>query len=133
MERVIDVHVNGKYIIYPLSLISMKEVINDTFEEQPMVLFHTSKTVSVLDNKQIANSREIGSITVFVPEVNDQLLTFSRTRDGFTDDQTGSVWNITGTCLSGKLKGEKLRPVTHGNHFAFAWFTFHPDSEIYKE
>jgi len=25
-----------------------------------------------------------------------------------------------------------LRPVPHGNHFAFAWFAFHPDSEIYN-
>ncbi|RKZ66649.1 MAG: hypothetical protein DRQ48_10600 [Gammaproteobacteria bacterium] len=39
MERVIDVQVNGKYKIYPLSLISNKEVINDTFEDQPLVVF----------------------------------------------------------------------------------------------
>ena len=133
MERVIDIQVNGKYKIYPLSLISKGEVINDTFEEQPMVIFYTSKTVSVLDEKKISTSRQIGSTTVFRPMVNDQLLKFNKTKKGFMDDQTGSVWSITGKCISGKLKGEELWPLIHGNHFAFAWFAFHPESEIYEE
>jgi hypothetical protein len=133
MERVFDVFINGKYKIYPLSLISREEVINDTFQDQHLVLFYTSKTVSVLDEREIADSRTIGSVTVFIPEVNDQLLTFKKEGGGFKDDQTGSGWTITGKCIAGKLKGEELWPITHGNHFAFAWFAFHPDSEIFGE
>jgi hypothetical protein len=133
MERVIDVQMNGKYKIYPLSVISKKEVINDTFEDQPLVIFYTSKTVSVLDEKSIAESRQIGSVTVFRPLVNNSLLTFKKDENSFVDDQTASVWSITGKCISGKLKGEELRLVVHGNHFAFAWFEFHPDSDIYSK
>lgn len=133
MERVIDVFVKGKYKIYPLSLISRKEAINDTFQDQHLVLFYTSKTVSVLDEREIADSRTIGSVTVFVPQVKDRLLTFTKEGEVFKDDQTGSGWTITGKCITGELKGEELWPVNHGNHFAFAWFTFHPDSEIFGE
>ncbi|RKZ66650.1 MAG: hypothetical protein DRQ48_10605 [Gammaproteobacteria bacterium] len=87
----------------------------------------------MLDDKEIATSRKIGSTTVFRPVVNDQLLKFKKTQKGFKDDQTGSVWSITGKCVAGKLEGEELRPFIHGNHFAFAWFAFHPETEIYEE
>ena len=131
MERVVDVQVNGKYKIYPLSVISQEEVINDSFEGQPLLILYTSKTVSILDEKNIAESKEIGSVTVFKPEVNGELLTFKKKGSEFVDEQSGSSWSITGKCAAGKLKGEALWPVVHGNHFAFAWFEFHPDSEIY--
>lgn len=132
MERVIDVHVNGKYKVYPLTAIREAEVINDTFQGQHLVLFHTTKTVSVLDDRQISASRNIGSVTVFLPEAEGQALTFFREGEVFKDRQTGSSWTIAGKCISGELKGSSLLPVVHGNHFAFAWFAFHPDSEIHE-
>ncbi len=132
MERVIDIEVEGKYKIYPLSEISKKGVINDNFKGQPVVFFHTEKTVSVLDENNISKSKQIGSVTVFNPRIDDKLLSFRKTKKGFVDIETSSVWSITGKCISGKLKGKELRPVPHGNHFAFAWFAFHPESEIYN-
>ncbi|MCA1759066.1 MAG: DUF3179 domain-containing protein, partial [Bacteroidales bacterium] len=132
MERVIDIEVNGKYKIYPFSEISKKQVVNDEFRGQPVVFFHTQKTVSVLDENDISKSKQIGSVTVFNPRIEEKLLTFKKTNKGFIDNETGSVWSITGKCISGELKGKELRPVPHGNHFAFAWFAFHPKSEIYK-
>lgn len=131
MERVIDIHVKGKYKIYPLSKISERKVINDSFQSQSLVIFYTSKTVSVLDNTNISESRQVGSVTVFRPEVDGQKLKFVKKRMGFVDKQTKSVWSITGECISGELEGKQLQPVTHGNHFAFVWFAFHPESEIY--
>ena len=35
-------------------------------------------------------------------------------------------------CVDGKLKGKELRPLIHGNHFAFAWFAFEPECEVYE-
>lgn len=131
MERVISIEINDQYKIYPFSEIREKQVINDRFEGIPLVLFYTSKAVSVLDQKEIAQSRKIGSVTVFYPESEGRLLTFRQTGKGFVDQQTGSVWSITGKCSEGELEGNSLRPVAHGNHFAFAWLAFHPDSEIY--
>jgi len=132
MERVIDIQVNGKYKIYPLTLIQEKGVINDRFEGRDIVIFYTSKTVSVLDEQQISESRKIGSVTVFSRKVDDSLLSFRKEPEGFVDEQTGSTWSITGKCISGELNGKNLWPLVHGNHFAFAWFAFHPDSEIYE-
>ncbi|MBW6490821.1 MAG: DUF3179 domain-containing protein [Lentimicrobium sp.] len=133
MERVIDIQVNRKFKIYPLSVIQSKGIINDSFLEQAVVVFYTSKTVSVLDKNNISESKEVGSVTVFEPFVDGKLLTFDKIGLGFVDRQTGSEWNITGNCTAGPHKGAKLRPITHGNHFAFAWFAFHPECEIYSE
>ncbi|HKL32870.1 MAG TPA: DUF3179 domain-containing protein [Tangfeifania sp.] len=132
MERVIDIEVDGKFKIYPLSEISEQQVVNDEFRGQPVVFFHTQKTVSVLDENNISKSKQVGSVTVFDPLVAGNKLTFKKTKKGFIDNETGSVWSITGKCISGELEGKELRPVPHGNHFAFAWFAFHPDSEIYN-
>lgn len=132
MERIIDIEVKGKHKIYPLSDISKSQVVNDKFLGVPVVFFHTEKTVSVLDKNNIRESKQIGSVTVFDPQVEERILTFKKTEKGFVDNETGSVWSITSKCISGKLKGKELRPVPHGNHFAFAWFAFFPDSEIYN-
>ncbi len=133
MERIVDIEVKGKYKIYPLSEISKSQVVNDNFQGKPLVFFHTEKTVSVLDENNIGQSKQIGSVTVFDPRVNDKLLTFKKSEQIFIDDQTTSTWSITGKCTAGKLKGQELRPVLYGNHFAFAWFAFHPECEIFGQ
>ncbi|MFZ1561692.1 MAG: DUF3179 domain-containing protein [Saprospiraceae bacterium] len=132
MERVIDIQVEGKRKIYPLTTIQKDEVINDRFEGKDIALFYASKTVSVLDKKEIAASKAVGSVTVFSPIIDNKLLTFIKKEDHFYDQQTQSKWTITGICVEGKHKGIQLTPIVYGNHFAFAWFAFHPDSEIYK-
>ncbi len=49
------------------------------------------------------------------------------------NQETGSVWDITGRSIAGPMKGKQLRIEPHSNHLAFAWLAFYPESEIYKE
>lgn len=132
MERVININVKGIDRIYPLSVIQKKRVINDNPHNEPIVLFYQKGTVSVMDKNDIKSSKDIGAVTVFVPIVKNKRLTFMPGDKGFIDKETNSVWNITGRCIEGKYKGEQLEPVVHGNHFAFAWFAFKPDCEVYS-
>ncbi len=133
MERVIDVKGKNNFKIYPFSIIAKKRVINDTYDGKPIVIFHSQKTVSILDSQQISESKAIGSVTVFSSMVEGKKLTFKKKRNKFMDQQTGSTWDVTGLCIKGKLKGKELIPEPHSNHFAFAWLTNYPDSEIYEE
>ena len=132
MERIVGLSVNGEYKAYPFSVIRKKDVINDNFNSQNIVIFYEQGTVSVLDKSKLNESKNIGSATVFIPEINGKKLTFKKLNNGFTDIQTNSVWNISGKCISGKMKGSQLRTKIHGNHFAFAWFSFHPATAVYK-
>ncbi len=132
MERVIDIQSMGEFKIYPHSIVAKKEVINDKFNGLKIVLFFQAGTNSILDSKDISTAKDIGSITVFERVVNDKTLTFKKNGDKFKDNETNSTWTITGKCVKGKLKGEKLTPIRYGNHFAFSWFAFNPECEIYE-
>jgi hypothetical protein len=140
MERIINVNANGTDVIYPLSTIQTEKVINDEPHGFSVVIFHQSGTVSVLDKSDIRNAKDIGSVTVFNPNVDGKKLTFFAAKSidtenpiYFRDEETGSGWSIAGKCIDGELKGQKLQPIVHGNHFAFAWFAFQPECEIYGQ
>lgn len=133
MERIVDVSFGNTTRIYPLSIIQKEVVINDVIENQPLVIFYESKTVSVLDAKNIKESKAIGAVTVFSPIVENKTLTFRSKNEKFYDLETNSEWSITGKCVSGEYKGTQLESIRSGNHFAFAWFAFEPDSEIYGQ
>lgn len=133
MERVINITVNKDHRIYPLSKIQEEGVINDEPFGKPVVIFFQKGTVSVLDAPDISEGRDVGAVSVFDPVVNGERLTFRKTDEGFIDEQTGTRWNISGKGVEGELKGRQLSWVFHGNHFAFAWLAFHPESEIYGQ
>ncbi len=133
MERVVDITSQGKFKIYPYSKISESGVINDEFNSKKIVLFHQYGQVSILGEKKIAEAHDIGTVTVFKPIIDGQLLTFKKVNGIFVDEQTNSNWTIAGKCIKGELKGSELDGELYGNHFAFAWFAFYPDSEIYSK
>ncbi|MBL4752925.1 MAG: DUF3179 domain-containing protein [Flavobacteriales bacterium] len=132
MERVITVFSDGKDFVYPLSVVSSEKVINHDPNGLSVAVFFKSGTVSVMDNKDISKSKDIGAVTVFERTVNGQTLTFQESEGKFTDNETGSVWSITGKCVEGELMGSQLESIVYGNHFAFAWFAFNPECEIYS-
>ena len=132
-ERIINVFGKTKDRIYPLPSIREEQVINDTLEGTALAVFFKSGTVSVLDKSDISKSKNVGSVTVFNPILKGQRLIFKSKGNGtFTDDKTHSIWSNTGRCTEGVMQYKQLEPIIHGNHFAFAWFEFYPDSEIYK-
>lgn len=133
MERVIDIALGDTLKIYPLTSIQKEKIINDQVGGEDIVLFYASKTVSVMDDTLIKNSKPVGSVTVFYAGLDNKKLHFISKKEKIMDEETQSIWTITGHCIEGSLKGKSLTPVRHGNHFAFAWFAFHPESEIYTK
>ncbi|CAM2068663.1 DUF3179 domain-containing protein [Sulfidibacter corallicola] len=133
MERVITVKIGKKAKAYPYSRTRQKRVIHDKIAKRKIVVFHAEGAASALDKKEIAASEDIGATGVFDPEVDGKVLKFSY-RDGlFVDAQTKSEWDITGTAIAGPMKGKSLKPIAHGNDFAFAWLAFMMDTKIYGD
>lgn len=133
MERVIDVESKGRRKAYPFSAIAKKSVVNDLFNEKNIVIFYSPGTVSVLDEKKISRSRKVGTATLFNAVLDGKKLTFEKTGDAFRDNETKSIWDITGRSISGPLRGKQLRMERHSNHLAFAFLAFFPEAEIYKD
>ena len=131
MERVVNVSVGTNHRVYPFSVFEDEPVINDKFNTIPLVVFSKNDAASPLDGRTISESRIIPSATVFRRQIDDLLLTFEERDGAFYDLETGSQWNIFGQAIAGELAGENLRDIENGQHFAFAWLVFHPESEIY--
>lgn len=133
MERIVDIQDEGKYKIYSFTAIAEKGVINDQFKSKQVVIFYQPGTVSNMDEKDISQSKNVGSVAIYKPYIGGKLLSFSKKGIYFVDDQSKSKWDITGRCLNGKMKGKQLIIEPHSNHFAFAWLAFYPDSIIYGQ
>lgn len=131
MEKVIGVKKGEATKAYPYSVTKPLKVINDSINDEPIVIFHVEGARSALDARKISNSREDGSTGVFERELKGEELVFYYTSGEIKDKQTGSVWNIAGKAVAGPLKGDRLKPVISGDYFAFAWLVFWPDTDIY--
>ena len=131
MEKVAAVTVEGQSKAYPHRHTKDARVIHDTVGGQPLVVFHAEGAVSALDASQIRRSKEVGSTGIFVPEAEEQALTFRYEDGAFVDEETGSTWTVTGQAVGGPLEGAQLPRIAHGDYFAFAWFAFKPATKIY--
>lgn len=133
MERVVGLSINGEQKIYPFTELKKTKVVNDEFEGRKIVVFYKIGIVSVLDAYKISESKNVGTAIIYKPFAEGKSLVFKEKKGYFHDTETGSKWDITGKCLSGKHEGKQLEIETHGTHLAFAWLAFYPKSEIYFE
>ena len=69
---------------------------------------------------------------MFSPLLEDRRLNFLPAGNGFTDRETHSNWTILGQATGGPLRGKRLTPIVHGNHFWFSWVVFKPQTRVYK-
>ncbi|MBK8659874.1 MAG: DUF3179 domain-containing protein [Bacteroidetes bacterium] len=130
-EHVLDIRLEGHDRIYPFHALAKAQVVNETVGETPIVIFYHQETVTVLDKDDLSKSKRVGSATVFESKLNGVSYSFHKAGDYFIDDRTKSMWDITGLCREGQLKGQQLTLVPHSHHFAFAYLAFYPDAEIY--
>ncbi len=133
MEHVVGIEVGETGRAYRRRTLRKEKVFNDTLAETPVVLFWTEGTASALDAEQISRGKDIGTIGAFQRTLDGQTFTFERGKDDqFTDQQTGSVWNVLGEAVEGPMQGRRLAPVVHHNVFWFVWSAFKPDGTLFK-
>lgn len=126
-ERVVGVDLGGAIMAYPFSELSNVGVVNDELDGASLVVFHKDGTASALDERQISQGKDVGSVGVFDRNLDGQVLTFERYEDGtFRDLETGSTWNILGEAVDGELSGKRLAQILSFDHFWFAWSAFFP-------
>lgn len=130
-ERVISVVQGDISVAYPFSELAQARVIQDQIAGTPVVVFWQEGTASALDQAVIAESSDVGGAGIFGREVDGQVLDFVWNGDAFTDEQTGSTWNLLGQAVAGDLEGNQLTPVVHDNTLWFAWAAFKPNTRIY--
>ena len=129
-QRVVGIAVDGAASAFALDSVSggAARATNATVGERPIVIFWKAGQSSALDAVDQVNGRDVGSVGVFDPVVDGDLLTFDAEGDSFVDEQTSSVWSITGEAIEGPLAGTQLERLEHLDTFWFAWATYQPDT-----
>ena len=117
---VVGVQVGGHAKAYDWNELVKQRVINDTFQNVALVLVLES------DNR---------SFHVWNRKVEEVLPEFTLEAASHTlkDNVTGSVWNMSGECVEGVLKGSRLTPVQAYQEFWHSWQSFHPGTTKYKD
>ena len=137
MERVVGISLGDEDAAYPFGFLKKQPVINDSVGGESIVVFYTGGTLSpfgtyvvMIDIVGPVDYTVVGSTAVYEPFVDGEKLTFNAENDVIVDQETGSIWDILGHAVSGPLKGSRLEPVVHGNHFWFSWASFNPETTV---
>lgn len=130
-ERVVTVSLGQAHTAYPFRVLEQKRVVNDRIATTPIVVFWAPGARSALDTAKVGEGRDVGSGVAFDRRIGARELTFESRKGTFHDRETGSTWSLTGRAISGPLKGTALKPVSHANHFWFAWAAYVPTTRIY--
>ena len=92
-------------------------ILNDQYAGEPVVVVFWEAT---------------GSATVFDRQMEGETLLFEPHEMGFTDQQSGSVWDpLTGVAISGPRQGQQLAMRTTIPSFSEPWERFHNDTEYW--
>ena len=131
-ERVVAVFGRHDTTVYPFSRLARDPVVDDDVGGAPVVVFYKHGVVSPLDQRNIADSRDIGTAAAFDRRLGGRALSFELRGGRFVDRETGSAWDITGRARSGRLRGHRLNPVRHDEQFWFALAAFVPNAGVEK-
>jgi hypothetical protein len=131
MERVVAVSLAGEDVAYAFAALRERAAINDKVGDVPVAVFWTPGTASALDRRKVSEGRDVGSTGVFDRRLGGRLLSFESAGVGrFRDRASGSEFDVLGRAIAGPLRGAKLQPIPHGNHFWFAWGVFKPSTRV---
>lgn len=133
-ERVVAIFGAGGTAVVPFSGLMRAPVVAGRAGRTRFVVFYRRGVVSALDAEQIPNSEDVGTAAAFDPRFGTRTLSFrqgSRSSE-FIDAQTGSHWDLTGTAVSGTLRGGQLAPVRHDEQYWFALAAFVPGATLVR-
>jgi hypothetical protein len=112
-------HIQAK--AYPVKRLVKEPVLNDTFEEVPLL---------------VALSEDVSTAKIYDRRVDGRTLTFKRSWLGnkLVDAETGTEWDaLTGSAIDGELSGKTLNPIPANYVLWFAWKGYRPDTAVHGE
>jgi hypothetical protein len=135
MARVVGVHVQGPSgraapLAVATTKLAARGIITTQVEGRQITLWHAPGTTSSLHRQNVADGDDVGATGVFYTDHEEGAFQFTRSGDGFIDEQTGSTWNVLGEAVAGPLAGERLEPVQHVDTFWFAWSAYQPNTAL---
>jgi hypothetical protein len=119
-DLILGVTVNGDQKAYPLwPDLGGDIVINDRLGDSPVLVFVAS---------------DYSVLAAAVRRAGNRILTFALDEDDhLVDEQTNSIWDpVTLRCLSGRLEGQTLSPVTATTSLWNGWIKAFPETSLFS-
>jgi hypothetical protein len=114
---------NYKTRVYVIDRTRQTRIINDSFENEPIVVIDDGKSNFVLSYFRVVDGTDL----TFTLADGNSSFPFT-----FRDNETGSTWNVFGEAVDGPLSGKKLVRTLSYNAYRFAWATFYIGAEIFE-
>ena len=131
-QRVVGVVIGDDASAFALEFVSGDgaKATNAVVGETPIVILWKGGQSTALEETVVYGGRDVGSVGVFLPEVDGEPVTIRSSAGVFVDDETGSQWDVAGKARSGPLAGAQLERIAHLDTFWFAWATYQPGTEL---
>lgn len=121
-EHVIGIEIAGRARAYPLRVLSVHEVVNDTIAGKPVIITFCPLcyTGVAFDREVDGDVRDFGVSGVLL---NSNLVLYDR--------QSGTLWSqLTGEAVGGPQRGDVLRRIPSRQLAWSDWRRLHPDTEV---
>ncbi|MDE2695207.1 MAG: DUF3179 domain-containing (seleno)protein, partial [Chloroflexota bacterium] len=127
-QYVYGLRMGGARKAYPVDVLAEERVVNDVFNDQPIVLV----TEQAIDTFGISRVGPVlypsgGEVRAF--ERGERRF-YPGPEDGTVVDATGAEWTVTEDALVGP-NGEHLARISGHLAFWFGWYAFFPETELY--
>jgi hypothetical protein len=116
---IVGISFEGKSKAYPFTAVEKQAPILDTIGTTPIVVVLGEDGKSVRAFSRIVDGRKLEFLKK--PDTNE-----------IVDAETASVWDFTGTAVSGPLAGKQLTKLQVIKDYWFDWKTYHPETQLYS-
>ncbi|MBI2882480.1 MAG: DUF3179 domain-containing protein [Candidatus Methylomirabilis oxyfera] len=122
-EFVLGLSLGNARVAYPYRDLNRQPLVQDAVSGEPILVAFSAREATA-----VAFSRRVG----------ERVLEFANLREAggdllMEDRQTGTTWQtLTGTAISGKLIGSRLRQLPATRAFWFAWKGFYPQTGLWR-
>lgn len=135
-EPIVGLEAGGARRAYPRALLVKEQVVDDRLGGEPVLLVHiaSSDTVTVfsrnLGGRTLTFEMRARSGPTPLSRASSRLAEASREDGDLVDVETGSHWDLYGTCHDGELRGSQLKALTGMPQFWWGWAAF-GDTDVY--
>jgi uncharacterized protein YbaR (Trm112 family) len=112
----------------PYAAVFGNNILSLVVEDEPLILIADKSTGSPLDTGLFENAKINGTVNAYSARVEDFVLTFEWNQNEIRDQETGSLWDVSGTALEGPLAGKKLKAVNARQSLDFSAYHFYQEA-----